>query len=292
MSKIQEFEEYIESRGLAESTINAYVRAIKDFKMYVHKPLHKATTEDVDTWVRSMQGKGLKHRTINLKINGVKRFYRFLKRRGQSTQEIEGILETELLRIPDIQREVITEDEILVALDNMEDDRNKAILAILFRTGLRAREVINLRKRNFTEKEDYVAINVVNTKGGKNRQVFMDYFYYEFVKEYMYSHHNAGGWVIISSEKWTGYDKADDLSLSYDRFRRLVKSFSKEYLGRELTPHDFRASCFTHLYRQGVDIYTIAKLAGHSSIETTKKYIYADEHDIVGKSIDAFKGGK
>ena len=108
----------------------------------------------------------------------------------------------------------------------------------------------------------------------------MNYFYYNFVKEYMESHTNRRGKVFIS--------KIDGTGLAHDTINRRVKAFSRELLGKELTTHDYRASCFTHMYRQGVDIFTIAKWAGHSSIETTKSYIEADELDIVSKTRGAF----
>ena len=105
----------------------------------------------------------------------------------------------------------------------------------------------------------------------------MNYEYYKYVEEYI-SH--SEGDALITKER--NGERLKTRQLGY-----VIESLS-DNLDKRLTPHDYRASCFTHLHRKGVDIYTISKIAGHSSIEITESYINEDEEDL-SKALEAFK---
>jgi len=280
---INQFEKFLEMRGLADNTKYAYVRAINQFEDFIRKDLRRATLSDVDDFIWSLRRKGNKHTTINLKLNGIKRFYKFLERKDGLNENTKKILTIELLPTKTVEREIIGEEEVRMMLDQMEDERNQAILAILFNTGMRVSEVAKLNKKNFTEKTDMVKVRIVNSKRNKSRNVFMNYYYYPYVKNYMDSHSNRRGMVFIS--------KTDGTSIVPDTINELVNKFSFKLLGKKMSVHDYRASCFTFMYRQGVDIYTIAKIAGHSNIQTTKNYINAKDSDVADKALKAFYKG-
>lgn len=283
---LEEFKRYLKIKGLADATITAYMTGIKQFKSYIQKSLRNANLRDIDDFIWFYRGKGSKNTTLNLKLNAIKRFYKWLKRTEEVSYDIERILEYESLPTKDVERQIIDEGQIRLLLDMVDEPRDKAMIAILFNCGLRVSELQGLKKHNFIDKIDekgYVVVKIVRSKNDKNRNVYMTPYYYQFVKDYMYSHHNP------QSKVFTRLDSPTEPLVNLKTMIERVKKLTKEILGVELTPHDFRASCFTHLYRKGVDIYSIAELAGHSSIETTRGYIQADEQDVVSKTLGAFQ---
>lgn len=273
---IDKFTNYLkQSRGFADNTVKSYTRAVKQFQNAIDKDLENADIEDIDWFVQHLLGKGNKPTTVNLKINAIKSYYSYIRR---TTGEVNTILNRELLRIQQgKKREILTENEVKELLKGLDKKRLKAMISILFQSGLRIGELVDLNRENIEEKEEYVKIKVKKAKGKKTRYVYMDYYYYTYVKNYLKTHKETP--VFISKfNKRLGK-------------RQAMKDIKKagKMIGKDISPHDLRASCFTYLYQQGMDIYSIAEIAGHSNIQTTQRYIKADEKTLSEKTLQAFK---
>ena len=137
-------------------------------------------------------------------------------------------------------------------------------------------ELVKLNKASFVEKDDYVVVKVKDAKGKKDREVYMSYKYYKYVKAYMSTHSNP---ALFVSQRGTRIS---------ERQAGVVINSISDVIGKELTPHDYRASCLTYMYEQGVDINTIADIAGHENIQTTRGYIQANEKETSKRALSAF----
>jgi len=275
---MREFEKYLSNvRDFSNNTIKSYLIAISQFKKFIDCDLKNADINDIDKFVSYMQSQNYQNKTINLKINGIKCYYKFLSR---SKGIDSSVLQREQLSTRETQREIVDSNEVDEMLSMLDSNRKKAMLSILFQTGVRISELINIKREHLTKFDEYVRIIIENSKRKKDRMVFMSKEYFEeFVEGYLNSH--TCEYVIAN--KWNS-------SLSSRQASRLIKQISKETIGKELSAHDYRASCFTHLHRSGMDIYRIAELAGHSSIQTTQKYIQADEQDLSREFMQSFGG--
>ena len=271
---MEEFKNYLtNTRGFSENTITSYLTAIRQFKEWLDCPLEEANINDLDDWVNSLKRRGRKHTTLNLKINAVKSWRKFYERNGG---DHNNIVDKELYRVKETTRDIVREKEVKVLLDTLDSPRKKAMLAILFNCGLRKSELVKLNKASFVEKDDYVVVKVKDAKGKKDREVYMSYKYYKYVKAYMSTHSNP---ALFVSQRGTRIS---------ERQAGVVINSISDVIGKELTPHDYRASCLTYMYEQGVDINTIADIAGHENIQTTRGYIQANEKETSKRALSAF----
>ena len=284
---LQEFIDYLEMRQKSESTISSYKRAIKDFRRFINKPLLKAKITDVDGYVAFKRQQGNKNTTINVKLNGIKRFYKLMERNHGIGRETRKIINYELLNVVETERDVLDEDDVMYMLDELEDKRGKALLAVMFQTGMRISELVNLKKHNIWEREEFVIVNITKSKRNKTRKVFMNHYYYSFVKDYLKNRKGKSKYIFITSKNRN--PEYSYQPFSTNKLRQRVVEISENILGKRVLPHDYRASCFTYLHKKGVDIYTIAEIAGHDNIQTTKRYIYSDDEDTAMKALAAFK---
>ena len=180
------------------------------------------------------------------------------------------------LTIPKQKRllpEVLTEDEIIKLLDiNLIDKyayRNKAMLELIYSSGLRVSELLNIKIHDINLNE---ATLKVMGKGSKERLLPLGDYALYYVKEYLLDYR----------DKFTNYNKTDYLflnsrgdKLSRQSFFKIIKE-QQELKGikKDISPHTLRHSYATHLLKHGADLRSIQELLGHSSISTTQIYTH------------------
>lgn len=136
--------------------------------------------------------------------------------------------------------------------------RNYIILMTLSRTGMRADEVVKLRKRDITES----TIIIRQGKGKKDRVIPLE--------------HELGGLLGLYTDRLTPKDKV--FSMSSRQVRNIVYKYAPKEL--DVHPHTLRHSFAVHCLKSGMNIRSLQKILGHSSLNTTQVYL-----DIVGKDI-------
>lgn len=227
-------------------------------------------------------GENLGKRTQNYHIIALRSFLKYLSKMDVVTLAAEKI---ELAREPEREVQFLEPDELTRLLDAplQEKDgsksakpsiiqlRDKALLEMLFSTGLRVSEAANLKKDQVNLKRDEFT---VRGKGSKLRVVFLT----DIAKKWLSAYENQRG--DTSLYLFVGHDRAqggreDIKPLTSRSVERMIARYAKAAgIVKKVTPHTMRHSYATDLLRNGADIRSVQALLGHSSITTTQIYTH------------------
>ena len=164
--------------------------------------------------------------------------------------------------------EILTIDEIKKMFDSTENIKHKLILKLLYGTGLRVSEIINLKKQDINFEENLIKINL--GKGKKDRFVKLPFS----IKEDLENYSKLNNSKILFPSNRGG-------KLTIKTIQKIVSNSAKKSgIKKRVYPHLLRHSFATHLLEQGTDLKIIQKLLGHSSIKTTQIYTQISQASI------------
>jgi integrase/recombinase XerD len=267
---VSDFLDYIRSeKGLSPHTIEAYERDIGVFLTFIQKKSWaEITSETILSFLSYLHGQSYASSTVCRMLISVKVFFRFLKKEKEISVDLGRYFETP--KIWQLVPEVLSIEEVDLLLaqpkqDNFVGARDKAILELLYATGMRASELCQLRICDVSD-------TFVKVKGkGKKERVIpvgkqaisaIDHYLVHFRTEVLEEHAP----LFISQ-------KGKPLS------RLVVWSRVKMYVGlaglaKEVSPHTLRHSFATHLLENGADLRLIQDMLGHVDIGTTDRYTH------------------
>ena len=278
----KEYHTYLKlERGLSPNSIEAYERDLQRLQSYMD--LHgidivKATYNDLQAFVFETFKNISSVRTQARLIAGIHSFYRFLLYHNYIEQDPSELLETPKKEhhLPD----VLTLDEIdaMIAQLDMskpESHRNRAIIEMLYGSGLRVSELVNLRLSDLYRQEGFMRIT---GKGSKQRLVP----------------------ISPVADQWLDYWLEDrsklDIKAQYsdivflNRYGRqltramiftIIKTLARQAdIHKNISPHTLRHSFATHLLQNGADLRIIQQLLGHEDITTTEIYTHIEIQDL------------
>jgi len=297
MDKLKrEFLEYLEiEKGRAIRTVENYEHYLTVFFEFAKI---KSPSDITDTSVREFRlwlnrqstgnnkqtGDTVSKKTQNYYMIALRVFLKYLTKRGIKSMPRDQI---ELAKTPERSLDLISPEELSRLLNSpngnsLKDLRDKAILELLFSTGLRVSELCSLTN-DFDLKRDEISIR---GKGGKVRVVFISEEAKTAIKKYLDARKDMNGalFVQIDSEKFPskdGKEKKDrNSALTRRSIERIVKQHAiKAGITKKVTPHVIRHSFATDLLNNGADIRSVQVMLGHASISTTQIYTHVtDKH--------------
>ena len=261
-------------RGLADNTIQSYSRDLLRFFQFLEgrkrSPLH-ATQDDIMDYMGTLQ-KALSARSCARSLSALKMFFRFLVTEGR----IEGS-PARLLGTPKLPRRlpgVLTRDEVDMLLaqpdpSNQRGYRDKAMLELLYATGLRVSELVGLQMSNINLEAGYVRMV---GKGSKERMVPMGTKALEVLKAYL---SEARGKLLKNKSSSSLFLNSRGGPLSRQGFWKIIKKYGKKAgIRKEITPHKLRHSFASHLLEGGADLRSVQVMLGHADISTTQIYTH------------------
>lgn len=286
LADIDDFIDYLSSeKGLALNTLEAYKRDTIAFLCYVEEKKLSHWVEIDQTHViefialKKMQ----KYASASLYRNlvTIKVLFRFLKRENKITRNITLLLDSPKLwqLIPD----VLTEEEMVLLLEipnseTMEGARDKAILEMLYASGLRVSELCQLKIHDV----DDVYVRVQG-KGGKERIVPIGKKAIEALDHYL-SFRNESPEM---REEALFVNKRNK-PINRIRVWNLVKAYAKKAgIPKKISPHTFRHTFATHLLNNKADLRVIQEMLGHSNINSTDRYTHLS-HKHMTEAFQAF----
>jgi integrase/recombinase XerC len=222
--------------------------------------------------------------TVCRRLSVIKGFLKFLHREGYVDRNVAGLIK--LPRQEEKLPVVLKPEEIIKLIDgvpagNLRQKRTKALMELLYSTGVRVSEAANLTYEQLDLRTG--TIRVVG-KGNKERAVPLGRHCQTALKDYVESIPEAQK----QGQKTPVFMNQDGNPLSVRSIQRNLREFATEILGvtgEKVTPHTFRHSCATHLLARGAGLREIQELLGHRSLVTTQKYTHVD----IEKLKDAYK---
>jgi site-specific recombinase XerD len=277
----REFLEYIEiERGRAVKTVENYdhylTRLFSQMKIADTSDISEPVVRDFRIWLNRQNGVegSMKRRTQNYYLIALRAFLKFLQKRGIKCISPERI---ELAKLPERQLDLITSQELgrLMKAANENDVkslRDKAILELLFSTGLRVSELCSLDADLDLTRDEFS----VRGKGDKVRVVFLSPAAKEAVKKYLGARKDMGEALFVNNAR----GKGGAGRLTPRSIEHIVKRYAiKAGITKKVTPHILRHSFATDLLSNGADIRSVQQLLGHASINTTQIYTHiTDTH--------------
>ena len=265
-------------KGMSANTAQAYGDDVDKLTRYLADAgiaVERATTDDLERFICTLQDVGIQPRSQARIISGVKSFYKYLR--------MEGFMETdptELLMAPKIGRhlpEVLTVDEIdrmiaCIDMSKAEGQRNRAIIETLYGCGLRVSELVALRLSQLFMEERYV---IIQGKGNKQRLVPISPVAIEQIS--LYLEQTRSRQVAKRGSEDILFLNRRGAMLTRQMIFHIVKQLC-ELAGvrKVISPHTLRHSFATHLLEGGANLRAIQQMLGHESITTTEIYIHID----------------
>ncbi len=268
---IEEFIDYLRfEKKYSENTISSYKRDLNKINSYLKKDFIKLTKADIQKYIQDLS-KNKNSNTISRTISSLKSFYKFLEiNKYTNTNPLTTIISPKTARkLP----KVLSEEEVNKLLDiNLNNDfdyRNKAMLELMYSSGLRVSELINLTVNDVDLKNSLVRIF---GKGSKERIVPLNDYATEALNNYILYHRPK-----LFKQKENNYLFLNNHGNQMTRqgfFKTLKKIAKEKGIKSELSPHTLRHSFATHLLKYGADLRSIQELLGHSDISTTQIYTH------------------
>ena len=289
----QQFLEYLEiEKGRSVHTVTNYDRYLSRFLTYakVHEPqsLTETMVREYRLWLNRQPGTKtgrqhdtLKRKTQNYYLIALRAFLKYLRKRGIESLNPERI---ELAKVPDRSLDLISPEELnrlMSAPDTttLTGLRDRAILELLFSTGLRVSELCGLSQEDVDLSRDEFS---VRGKGDKVRVVFLSDTARNAIKEYLKERKDFDDAMFIQYGKNAKQDevKNKDLRLTPRSVQRIIKKYATiAGITRKVTPHVIRHSFATDLLSNGADLRSVQALLGHANIATTQVYTHVtDRH--------------
>ena len=266
----------IVERGLASNTVESYSRDLRKFADYLEQeriaPLARVDSVAILSFMVNLKKQGLSSRTTGRNLSAIRMFFRFLMREGAISSDPTVNIESPKIRphLPAVLN--LAEVDALLSQPDQTTSRglrDKAMLELLYATGVRVSELVGLTKENLNLQVGYL---VTVGKGAKERVVPMGDTAVDWIKEYFaYGRPH----LLKKSTNRFVFLNGSGKKLTRQGFWKILRRYAlKAGIGKKLSPHTLRHSFATHLLEHGADLRSVQMMLGHADIATTQIYTH------------------
>lgn len=275
------FQEYLTVElGLAKNTQLAYMRDLrllmKSLQLKADEELLQVSRQQLIAYLVRLKQEGRAASTVARKLASVKAFYRFLTAERYIRRNPAEVLEAasrglhlpKVLSVQEVER--LLDEPNLGTLDGYRD---KTMLELLYATGMRVSELVNVPVKNVDMKMQYV---IVMGKGSKERMLplgrtalhYLEHYLSVVRPQLLHGKPDAAAELFVTG--WGG-------PMTRERFYEIIVAYGKSAgISKRVTPHMLRHSFATHLLNNGTDLRIVQELLGHADISTTQIYTHLD----------------
>ncbi|WP_026675051.1 site-specific tyrosine recombinase XerD [Alkalihalobacterium bogoriense] len=275
---ISDFIHYvIVERGLSDNTVQSYKRDLTQYHLYVNEVEQISHVNDIDrsiilNYLYFLKDKGRADTTIARTIASIRAFHQFLLREKAADQDPSVHIEIPKTtkRLPKVLSH--SEVEALLEAPNGNDDfsiRNKAMLELLYATGMRVSELCQLEL-----KDVHISMGFIRCigKGNKERIIPLGSHATKSMNDYL---EHSRPTMLKKNSHHKVFVNHTGKPLSRQGFWKILKILAKKAkIEKELTPHTLRHSFATHLLENGADLRAVQEMLGHADISTTQIYTH------------------
>ena len=277
---IEEFLGYLSvERGLSNNTLSSYKRDLSNFFGYIKKrrivSIDKVTRQMLTSFMLSEKDRGLSANSISREVACLKSFFKFLVRENKIKDNITSVIESPKLwkKLPSALD--LSEVEKLLKAPNIREPmgvRDKAMLELIYATGMRVSELINLKMDDLNMGVGFIKCL---GKGQKERVVPFGSKAKEWLVRYL-----DKGRASFLKKKVSNFLFLTRLSrpMSRQMFWKIIKKYAvKARIKKDIMPHSLRHSFATHILERGADLRVVQEMLGHSDISTTQIYTHINK---------------
>lgn len=272
---LENYRNYLKyERAYSDNTVGAYMNDLNKYEEFLKKDILESDTEDLEKYLKYI--KNLGSTTVAHKITSIKSYFNYNIKRGiVSVNPADKVSRPKLTKhLP----EYLTEEEVGKLLDvevkSPYDYRNKTILELLYSSGIRISELVNIKTPNYDSEECLIRIM---GKGSKERIVPLGDYAVNIMNDYM------NNYRPLINKKHTDYvfinNRGDKISRQFI-FKVIKKEALKKGIKKDISPHTLRHTFATHLLKNGADLRIIQELLGHENISTTQIYTHVTNNKL------------
>ena len=269
-----DFTEYLRNeKKSSENTVLSYARDLRGFCGFMKesgvKDPAKVNRTNVMAYVYELQKQHKAGSTVSRNIASLRAFFQFLQRKGRVTDN--PAIELELPKVEKRTPEILSLEKVELLLEQPcgEEDkevRDKAMLELLYATGIRVTELISLRVEDINLSLEYIRCGDENKSriipiGAQAKLSLRRYM--EKVREHM----------VLRQEEDVLFVNCNGRPMTRQGFWKIIKAYAKKAgIEEDITPHMLRHSFAAHLIENGADLRSVQEMLGHSDISTTQIY--------------------
>lgn len=280
--EIQEFIDYLhKTRGTSKNTEVSYERDLKKLEKYLteggFETAEQITSTVLNSYVLYMERKNFAASSISRSIASIRAFFQFLTQKYRWKEN-----PAEKLKAPKIEKklpDILSVEEVELLLKQPKENtakgiRDRAMLELLYATGIRVSELISLKVKDMNLKLGYLTCS----SGERERVIPFGTTAKQAVEHYM-----EGARKILLGEQESDYLflNCSGKSMSRQGFWKVLKGYAASAgIQQDITPHTLRHSFAAHLVQNGADLKSVQEMMGHSDISTTQIYMNMNIHKI------------
>ncbi|TAH63509.1 MAG: site-specific tyrosine recombinase XerD [Gottschalkiaceae bacterium] len=280
---IMKFNSYLErERELSNNTIESYIRDLKQFDKYSKENGLSSITDAnktlIITYLIYLQKTGKSVSTVSRNIASLRSFYQFVLNEGIIKKDPTINLQSpkQEKKLPSI----LTSDEVEILLEQPDIKctkgvRDKAMLELLYASGIRASELISLDLDDVNLSMDYI----LSSKDTSNERVIpIGKMAVDILTLYIKEHR---GKLVKDNEEKSLFVNYHGKRLTRQGFWKIVRGYTKQAkINKNITPHTLRHSFAAHLLQNGADLKSVQEMLGHADISTTQIYTLITKNKI------------
>lgn len=296
---VVDFLEYCEvEKGLSPATVKNYHLYLKNFTAWLSgvnlidlepKDLTKQHIWDYRLYLSRKRshktGEGLNKDTQSRYLSALRSFLKFLNKRGIQCGVISDDVDLPRASSQGAKIKFLTIDQLkkfleIPQIDDLISLRDRAILEVLFSTGMRVGELVKLNRKQFNldyiKKQGIQHLELpVKGKGGKVRNVYFSKRALEWLIKYLEARIDNSPALLVSLSNNSQSDITTENRLTIRSIERIIEKYRlMSGIPVEITPHVLRHTFATHLLSQGADLRSVQELLGHVDVSTTQIYTH------------------
>ncbi len=264
----------------SENTKASYYSDLNKMRIYLGaqgiKDVKAVEEKHLQDYIHSLTEKNFKAATISRNIASIKAFFAFLQKEHHVERDV-----ADCLHAPKIEKkvpEIMSVDDVLQLLaqpcgNTPKDLRDKAMLEMLYATGIRVTELITLKVEDVNLKTGHL----ICRDASKTRMIPFGQKAGKALVNYL---QNARHALLKNAETEVLFVNCNGTPMSRQGFWKLIKGYAKKAGIEEITPHTLRHSFAAHLVENGADLKSVQEMLGHSDISTTQIYASINQNHL------------
>lgn len=271
---VQKFISFLErDKRLSMNTLQSYKRDIEQYMTYLLETnmnnISNTTKATIIAYLLHLQKKGRATSTISRNLASIRSFYQYITKNKLIEHDPTAELES-----PKVQKklpQILSTQEVELLLEqpkcvDLKGYRDKAMLELLYATGIRVSELISLNMTDINLDMGFIRCN----KGTRERMIPIGSMAVSALREYL---SKARDLMIQDSDEKAIFVNVNGRRLTRQGFWKIIKQYKNQAkINKDITPHTLRHSFAAHLLENGADLRSIQEMLGHSDISSTQIY--------------------